>query len=32
MNDLARDAYQKLPPPGQGGPFSFALLARQRLR
>lgn len=32
LQDLARDAYQKLPPPGQGSPFSFALLARQRLR
>ena len=32
LTDLARDAYQRLPPPGQSGPFSFALLARQRLR
>jgi hypothetical protein len=32
MADIARDAYQRLPPPGQASPFSFALLARQRLR
>lgn len=32
LADIARDAYQRLPPPDQSSPFSFALLARQRLR
>lgn len=32
LADVARDAYQRLPPPSQDSPFSFALLARQRLR
>jgi len=31
LEDLARDAYQRLPPPGQSGPFSYALLSRRRL-
>lgn len=31
LADVARDAYQRLPPPSQASPFSFSLLARQRL-
>lgn len=32
LADVARDTYQRLPPPSQAAPFSFSLLARQRLR
>ena len=30
LAELARDLYQRLPPPSQGDPFSYALLARRR--